>query len=255
MRARSRVPARTIARSATSCERRVREAGDRRQRAEPPLLGGGPRLAPKESVWSQYGEESGYADEDAHAKAEFVGNAASASRYGSPGTSGRTRARSPRSWRSTPTTWSRWTPIISRSIGSIARPSATVSPTVASGGRSHRPVPEPRLARSRAEVAARARPARTVLCLALLHHLVIGGNIPLPDLVAWLAGLGGDLVVEFVTREDARVEQLLRNRVDQYFDYDLELFERCLAEHCTVLRRQKLASGTRILYHARPRAR
>jgi hypothetical protein len=211
--------------------------------------------APKETVWSQYGEESGYADEDAHAKAEFVGNAASA--------------------RPLRLAWD-----LGANTGTFAKILAQHADYVVAMDADHLAIdrlyrsakrdgltnllplvvdltdPSPNLGwrgLERKSLLERGRP-ELVLCLALLHHLVIGGNIPLPELVAWLAGLGGDLVVEFVTREDARVEQLLRNRVDQYFDYDLELFERCLAEHCTVLRREKLASGTRILYHARPRA-
>jgi len=104
----------------------------------------------------------------------------------------------------------------------------------------------------RKSLLERGRPDLT-LCLALLHHLVIGGNIPLPELVAWLAGLGGDLIVEFVTREDARVRQLLRNKTDQYSDYDVGVFEDCLGRHFDVARRFPLASGSRILYHARAR--
>jgi SAM-dependent methyltransferase len=91
-----------------------------------------------------------------------------------------------------------------------------------------------------------------VLCLALLHHLALTANIPVPELLEWLAGLGADLIVEFVSREDPMVAALLRNKDDLYTDYTLPAFERELARRFVVHERMPLASGTRLLYHARP---
>ncbi len=89
-----------------------------------------------------------------------------------------------------------------------------------------------------------------ILCLALMHHLVIGRNIPLDELIGWLAGFGAELVIEFVGRDDPMVRQLLRHRADQDFDYSPDAMEAALARHFGTVRRQSLASGTRILYHA-----
>ena len=91
-----------------------------------------------------------------------------------------------------------------------------------------------------------------VVALALVHHIVIGGNIPLSEFVQWLRDLGGELVIEFVTREDPMVVTLLRNKDEQYADYDEKVFERELAARFTIVRRQPLGSGTRIMYYARP---
>ena len=91
-----------------------------------------------------------------------------------------------------------------------------------------------------------------VLALALIHHVVIGGNIPMSEFVQWLRDLGGELVIEFVTRRDPMVETLLRNKEDHYSDYDEQVFERELAARFTIAKRQPLGSGTRIMYHARP---
>jgi SAM-dependent methyltransferase len=96
-----------------------------------------------------------------------------------------------------------------------------------------------------------------ILCLALLHHLVIGAGIPLAEIVDWLAtslraqpGGTSGLLTEFVTRDDPMVQRLLRHKDDQYADYSLPFFERCLAEKFEVVHREVLASGTRILYFA-----
>jgi SAM-dependent methyltransferase len=93
-----------------------------------------------------------------------------------------------------------------------------------------------------------------VLCLALLHHVSISGNVPVAEYVDWLRGLDSAIVIEFVRREDPMVKQLLAaKREDTHPDYDEGFFERCLAEAFEVERREVLPSGTRVLYHATPR--
>ncbi|OGR90018.1 MAG: hypothetical protein A2992_00505 [Elusimicrobia bacterium RIFCSPLOWO2_01_FULL_59_12] len=103
----------------------------------------------------------------------------------------------------------------------------------------------------RKRLIARGRPD-LVLCLALVHHLVIAANIPMSELLDWLAELGADLVIEFVTREDPMVITLLRNKDDQYADYDLTVFDREIRARFVIAKREQLASGTRVMYHARP---
>jgi SAM-dependent methyltransferase len=104
----------------------------------------------------------------------------------------------------------------------------------------------------RRRLTERGRPD-LVLCLALIHHVVIGANIPLAEFLEWLRELGADVVLEFVTRTDPMVKVLLQNKEDQYADYDLQRFEREFTARFTVVGRQPLGSGTRILYHGRRR--
>jgi SAM-dependent methyltransferase len=100
---------------------------------------------------------------------------------------------------------------------------------------------------------ARGHPDLT-LCLAVLHHVAIGGNVPVPEFLSWLAELGTSLVIEFPTRDDPRVVSLLqRKKAGAHPDYDREPFERALAERFDVERTEELAGGSRILYHAQPR--
>jgi hypothetical protein len=103
----------------------------------------------------------------------------------------------------------------------------------------------------RRTLEARGRPELT-LCLAVLHHVAIGGNVPVPEFLSWLAELGTALVIEFPTRDDPRVAALLKRKKDgAHPDYDREPFERALAERFNVERTEELASGTRVLYYAR----
>lgn len=98
----------------------------------------------------------------------------------------------------------------------------------------------------------RGRPELT-LCLALLHHIVIGANIPMRDFIGWLAGLGTALVIEFVGRDDEMVEMLLANKDDIYADYGMESFERELHRHFAVQAKRPLKGGKRWIYFALPR--
>ena len=93
-----------------------------------------------------------------------------------------------------------------------------------------------------------------VLCLALLHHVSIGGNVPVAEFLDWLRGLSAALVIEFPAPEDPMVSRLLaRKRPGDHPDYRREWFERCLHERFDVVRTEVLSSGTRVLYHARPK--
>ncbi len=89
------------------------------------------------------------------------------------------------------------------------------------------------------------------LCLASLHHVVISTHIPLREFVSWLASLGSDLVIEFVTRDDPMVQTLLRHKADHYTDDETTYFEHCLADTFAIDQHETLASGTRRLYYAR----
>jgi len=104
----------------------------------------------------------------------------------------------------------------------------------------------------RKALTERRRP-ELVLCLALVHHLVIGANIPLREFMSWLAETCSNVIIEFVSKSDRMVAQLLRNKDDQYNDYDLEHFETYLNELFEIKKRQPLSSGNRVLFFAKKR--
>jgi len=103
--------------------------------------------------------------------------------------------------------------------------------------------------RERLRLEERGRPD-LVLCLGLIHHLVIGCNIPLPEFVDWLASLSGDVVIEFPSKADPMVRQLLATRVDQYDDYSLESLKASLSEHFSIVRCEEVPATERMLIHA-----
>jgi hypothetical protein len=106
----------------------------------------------------------------------------------------------------------------------------------------------------RTDLASRARPD-LLLCLALIHHVVISANIPLAEFINWLAGLTDKLVIEYVSRNDDKVQTLLRNKEDKYQDYSRESLEANLKRHFDIRRQQDVNNGDRTLYLCvKPRA-
>ena len=104
----------------------------------------------------------------------------------------------------------------------------------------------------RKSLVHRGRPD-LILCLALIHHLAITANIPLADLIRWLASFDAYLVVEFVRRSDAMVKRLLLNKDDIYRDYHLAEFERMIEEYFTTVSRATTHEGSRVLFFLAPR--
>jgi len=99
----------------------------------------------------------------------------------------------------------------------------------------------------RASLAGRG-PADVVMALALVHHLAITNNVPLDSVADVFARLGRAVIVEWVPREDRRVQRLLFNRGHDCERYSLEAFEsafRRLFEHAD---RQPMAETGRVLH-------
>lgn len=106
--------------------------------------------------------------------------------------------------------------------------------------------------RERTPLIERGKPD-LILNLALIHHIVIGANVPVSAFLSWLTGTGADVVVEFVTREDEMVQKLLRNKLDNYDDYNLESFEQQFEKLYEVVSREELKSGKRVIFFGRLR--
>jgi hypothetical protein len=88
-----------------------------------------------------------------------------------------------------------------------------------------------------------------------VHHLVIGRNIPLDQLIEWLSGFGAGLVIEFVGQDDPMVQRLLRHRDIPNLDYSQAALEAMLAKYFGAVTKATWESGARILYYAEARSR
>ena len=90
--------------------------------------------------------------------------------------------------------------------------------------------------------------ADLVLALALVHHLAIAANVPLPLIANWLQPMGEYLIVEFVPKADEKVKQLLQHRTDIFDDYSLENFRSIFAEKYKILKEEKAGNTNRVLF-------
>jgi SAM-dependent methyltransferase len=91
--------------------------------------------------------------------------------------------------------------------------------------------------------------ADAVLALALVHHLAIGRNVPLPYFAELLAGLARHAIVEFVPKDDPMVRRLLATRRDVFPDYTLAGFRAAVAGRFEIAREVPLAGSPRVLVH------
>lgn len=214
------------------------------------------RWDPRATAWTGYREDNSYSDADADAKQRFVAVAAA-------------RRSRELAWDlgCNDGTFARIAADRARTVLAIDADHATVDRLYRAladeGQRRVLPLvidlcdPSPDRGwrgRERASLVRRGRPDLT-LCLALVHHLAITRNVPLGEIVAWLAELGGALVIEFATREDPMVQRLLAGkREDLHGDYTREEFERRLSEAFRLERHEETPSGHRILYDVHPRA-
>ena len=89
--------------------------------------------------------------------------------------------------------------------------------------------------------------ADVVLALALVHHLAIGRNVPLPRIAAFFAELAPHAIVEWVGRDDPMVRRLLATREDVFDDYTLERFRQSLGERYTIVDEQPIPGTERIV--------
>lgn len=97
-------------------------------------------------------------------------------------------------------------------------------------------------------------PIDMVMALALIHHLVIGNNVPLHRVAVLFARMARHLIVEFVPKTDSQVEKLLATREDIFPDYQRSAFEREFGRHFTLDRAVELRGSERILYLMTSRA-
>ena len=87
-----------------------------------------------------------------------------------------------------------------------------------------------------------------VFALAFEHHLALGRNIPLCEVVRHLASIAPSGVIEFVQKSDSTVQRMLALKGDIFPDYSQANFEKFLAENARVVRSQAISAEGRKVY-------
>jgi hypothetical protein len=91
-------------------------------------------------------------------------------------------------------------------------------------------------------------PADLVLALALIHHLAISNNVPLPQVADFFAKTGKWLIIEFVPKSDSQVQKLLVSREDIFPRYTREGFEAAFKQRFQICEAVNVREAERVLY-------
>lgn len=91
-------------------------------------------------------------------------------------------------------------------------------------------------------------PVDLLVALALVHHLAIANNVPLPMIAEYFARLGKWLIIEFVPKEDSQVQRLLASREDIFHHYTEPDFEAAFKTRFDIVRREKVQDSARVMY-------
>jgi SAM-dependent methyltransferase len=95
--------------------------------------------------------------------------------------------------------------------------------------------------------------ADVILALALIHHLAIGANVPLPMIADQFSRFAPHAIVEFVPKDDAMVQRLLAAREDIFDDYTIDRFRDAFARHYDIVSETPITGSLRTLFHFRRR--
>ncbi len=91
-------------------------------------------------------------------------------------------------------------------------------------------------------------PVPMAFALALVHHLAISNNVPLPKLAQFFGEVCENLVIEFVPKADSQVQRLLASRLDIFDDYTEEGFEAAFKTQFDILHKVSVPESERTLY-------
>ena len=87
-----------------------------------------------------------------------------------------------------------------------------------------------------------------LLALAFEHHLAIGKNVPLPQVVQWLVSIAPNGIIEFVSKDDPTIRAMLSMRKDIFQHYSQEAFEQALLQCAEIVEKNEITKDGRILY-------
>lgn len=99
----------------------------------------------------------------------------------------------------------------------------------------------------REPLLARLPPMDASIHLAVMHHVVIGKNIPLQEYADWVVRLAPRGLVEFVPKSDPMVAGLLAHREDVFPDYSQDRFVQLLGRHAQVVAIRRMPATDRVL--------
>lgn len=102
--------------------------------------------------------------------------------------------------------------------------------------------------KERKNLQKRLKKADLALALALIHHLRITNNLPFEYMAEFFSGFTKNLIIEFVEKNDLKIQQMLLNRKDIFEDYTIENFEKEFSKYFKIIKKEQIKESSRILY-------
>jgi hypothetical protein len=96
--------------------------------------------------------------------------------------------------------------------------------------------------------------ADLVMALALIHHIAISNNVPLPRIAKYFGRLAEHLIIEFVPKSDPKVKILLATREDDFPTYTQEGYEQAFSSAFEIVDVHAVKGSERTIYLMRRRA-
>ncbi|WP_265569337.1 class I SAM-dependent methyltransferase [Sphingomicrobium nitratireducens] len=109
------------------------------------------------------------------------------------------------------------------------------------------PSPDQGWAQREREGFARRVRGDAMVALAVVHHIAIGRNVPLDEVVGWLMDMAPAGIIEFPDKEDAMVKTLLAMREDIFDDYTESDFRKAVEKRGKIVDELRLVGGHRLL--------
>ena len=102
--------------------------------------------------------------------------------------------------------------------------------------------------KERKSLSQRASNVDLILALALIHHLRFTCNIPFENMAEYFSSISRYMIIEFVDKQDSKVQKMLLNRKDVFDDYTQENFESVFGKHYNFIKKEKISDTARTLY-------
>jgi len=100
----------------------------------------------------------------------------------------------------------------------------------------------------RKDLFKRLKNADLTLALALIHHLRITNNLPFENQAKFFLNFGKYLIIEFIDKNDSKIQQMLLNRKDIFDDYTIDNFEKEYSKYFNIIEKEDILSSQRTLY-------
>ncbi len=91
-------------------------------------------------------------------------------------------------------------------------------------------------------------PCDLALALALVHHLSIANNVPFKMVSEFLGEICKSLIIEFIPKEDPKVQILLSSRKDIFTEYNQQSFEKEFKKVFKIQYAEKISDSERTIY-------